>query len=506
MTGRAFLHLREGDLEELGINILWRKALLEARDRLKRESAGGRTYLGLEGPPLEAPDPVRARQTSSSRRLSDAGSVASEAGEAVKEEWKTSWRRRPAKGSTSKVDSLRQTFERGKTDATSRNEHDGDEATGRTRTSSIGQIASHGSITAIWPFASVGGASHNVSAGLSPVLSAADTSIPADGSADDDFEPPSSFSASPDSLTTWTPIPFLTGAGLKSRAATFARDEDAFVSSARSRHSPDTLRTRSPFDSWLRPNAALSPSRARPAAAEAGIMDEDELDTVRPVKSPEPHPPASDGHASPVRAQDPSALAQLFGLELPRSPPTRPIRDMLRGGHARPDGSEDELVPMLVPPADDVRHERDMFDGGSSVRRKKGSLVLVRSTDLSRLSRTASPGALTRCCWTESQFVALQSRMREVEAQLSAVLVASPSLDEPVSVDDPGGTWQFKGEEISSEELLQLDAQMRRSVMILPRSLARCSCDGPADGGVQGLQTRSGVIPDPTRFRRSISR
>ncbi|GAA5873640.1 hypothetical protein JCM3774_005002 [Rhodotorula dairenensis] len=52
LSGRTFLRLREADLEEIGINVLWRKALVVARDALKWEATGGRTFWGLEGPSL----------------------------------------------------------------------------------------------------------------------------------------------------------------------------------------------------------------------------------------------------------------------------------------------------------------------------------------------------------------------------------------------------------------------------------------------------------------------
>lgn len=101
LSGRTFLRLRDADLEEMGINVVWRPALSAARDILKAEAAGGRAMWGFEGGRIDTDDGSLARSSTSSGTkqptLRRRGSMEVEGSdleeEAGKEEWKRSWRR-----------------------------------------------------------------------------------------------------------------------------------------------------------------------------------------------------------------------------------------------------------------------------------------------------------------------------------------------------------------------------------------------------------------------------
>ncbi|SCZ87278.1 BZ3500_MvSof-1268-A1-R1_Chr2-2g04744 [Microbotryum saponariae] len=49
LSGRTFLRLRDEDMEEMGINLRWRRALSDAREVLKKEASNGRLFWGFEG-------------------------------------------------------------------------------------------------------------------------------------------------------------------------------------------------------------------------------------------------------------------------------------------------------------------------------------------------------------------------------------------------------------------------------------------------------------------------
>ncbi|KAK4055352.1 hypothetical protein OIO90_003190 [Microbotryomycetes sp. JL221] len=107
LSGRTFLRLRDSDLESLGVNVVWRKALNEARAILRRESLCGRVMWGFEGGTEvgDRPDDdafggfiansrcnsVEKRPPHNRRGSMDVeGSDLSD--EEGKEEWKRSWR------------------------------------------------------------------------------------------------------------------------------------------------------------------------------------------------------------------------------------------------------------------------------------------------------------------------------------------------------------------------------------------------------------------------------
>ncbi|KAK4047330.1 hypothetical protein OIV83_005508 [Microbotryomycetes sp. JL201] len=101
LSGRTFLRLRDSDLESLGVNIAWRKALNEARARLRRESLCGRVMWGFEGGDTSNLDmgsdngdtkSGKQKRQSHSRRGSMEVEGSDLSDEEGKEEWKRSWR------------------------------------------------------------------------------------------------------------------------------------------------------------------------------------------------------------------------------------------------------------------------------------------------------------------------------------------------------------------------------------------------------------------------------
>ncbi|GAA5866289.1 hypothetical protein JCM1840_004070 [Sporobolomyces johnsonii] len=111
LSGRTFLRLRDADLEELGVNVRWRAALNEAREKLRMEALGGRVLWGFEGASVPVPGAEGTEETASTplaelsrsllgssvRRRNSTGRLEVEGSasedESSKEEWKRSWRR-----------------------------------------------------------------------------------------------------------------------------------------------------------------------------------------------------------------------------------------------------------------------------------------------------------------------------------------------------------------------------------------------------------------------------
>ncbi|ORY86643.1 hypothetical protein BCR35DRAFT_302347 [Leucosporidium creatinivorum] len=114
LDGRTFIRLKEIDLEEMGVNVVWRKALLEAKNTLRREALGGKVFWGFEGVRYgdgegwdEQQQPTK-KPTLERRPSNVEGSDQEE--EAGKEEWKRSWRMlqggRRVRGMVSKFDDV----------------------------------------------------------------------------------------------------------------------------------------------------------------------------------------------------------------------------------------------------------------------------------------------------------------------------------------------------------------------------------------------------------------
>ncbi|GAA5841381.1 hypothetical protein JCM11251_006170 [Rhodosporidiobolus azoricus] len=124
LSGRTFLRLRDSDFEELGINVRWRAALGEARERLKKEavaaSEGGFTPWGFQGGEANAIKEKEQERGESRPQLRRRPSVdvegSADEDEQVKEEWKRSWRTLGGK-TPGRVRGLRDAFEAGRVEA-----------------------------------------------------------------------------------------------------------------------------------------------------------------------------------------------------------------------------------------------------------------------------------------------------------------------------------------------------------------------------------------------------
>lgn len=110
LTGRAFMRLTERDLAEMGVNVKWRPMLLEARERLRKDSLAGRIMWGVAGP---------APPSFSTPRPSTAASAGRDAEELLEvridqlsaEDRVMSWRETTGKKSRGSVKGLAAQFE-----------------------------------------------------------------------------------------------------------------------------------------------------------------------------------------------------------------------------------------------------------------------------------------------------------------------------------------------------------------------------------------------------------
>ncbi|GAA5984940.1 hypothetical protein JCM10908_002461 [Rhodotorula pacifica] len=457
LSGRTFLYLREADLEEIGINILWRKALLDVRDVLKREANGGRTFWGSEGSaPMDKSDlqPKKRGRLAEDRRSGyESDATASEDEAATREEWKRSWRRLSLVHTVGRVRGIREAFESRQEKAKAKGEElnspttsDSQRPVPRTRHSS--SESDWSSFGASLRHDTIGGeadfprsTSYRSRLTLSPVESAA-PSLADSADAHDDYtinddatgaysisafdlshhlddfdletdsiDQSTDFSRSPPRPHRYTcaPIPFLTTGSLVSIGVARASPsslQDSFLPG----RIDEQEGTSWPDSSRQAPQRLSSPfgdgyAQSKEGAEFIEAEDEDQLDTVRPVRSPQA---STSSPTQSERQHDSLALASLFGVDVPTT--------------------------MFVP-------ARDQYDDDGTARGKKGSLVLIR----------------------KSQFVALQRRMQEVEEQLAEVLARSPVLPEDAAADEHNldGSFAYKAEEIGSEQLSLLDRRMR---------------------------------------------
>lgn len=114
LDGRTFIRLKEVDLEEMGVNVVWRKALLEAKNTLRREALGGKVFWGFEGVRYgdgegwdSEEQPSRKPKLERRPSMVEGSDQEEEEG---KEEWKRSWRMlqggRRVRGMVSKFDDV----------------------------------------------------------------------------------------------------------------------------------------------------------------------------------------------------------------------------------------------------------------------------------------------------------------------------------------------------------------------------------------------------------------
>ncbi|GAA5988956.1 hypothetical protein JCM5350_007496 [Sporobolomyces pararoseus] len=440
LSGRTFLRLKSTDLEELGVNVRWRAALLEAGDKLRRESLGGRIFWGYEGGRHnEEGDRLEIRSAtiaSSSIGLSYPSSLtlpnshrrrpslevegsASE-DESSKEEWKRSWRR--LNRGNNRVKGLAKTFEtvietsersinvtpatspiKNRTDSYKRSKirshvegGGGAEGFARTRSDSIDSNLSAASIDSFsGRYGDSSKAAHS-----SPSIAASSSESPS-------FVPTVSSPDLESSATRQSPVTPVKKDTLSDHRVSFATEYDW-------RLYPD-----SPGFRRRRATADDEPK------AEGVNEDEEEEEekTLKPVRA------ASSGGGSvatyalsPVSTEKRAGLADLFGLELPKAKrETKKKFDV-----------EDEMVEMLVPGVDETGK------GG-----RKSSMVLIK----------------------KSQFAALQHRMEEVEAQVALALESN-------GFQSPRKDYSDKENEVDQLEgrLIGLEHQTRLLASISPNS------------------------------------
>jgi len=382
LSGRTFLRLKSADLEELGVNVRWRAALLEAGDKLRRESLGGRIFWGYEGgrqSDEEEKEEQAGRSSSSSsiglsyptsftlptshrRRPSLEVEGSASEDESSKEEWKRSWRR--LNRGNNRVKGLAKTFEtvietsersinvspavspvKNRTDSYHRSsriwpgaEGAGGEP-GRTRSDSIDSNLSAASVD------SFSGRYRSASSNALPSSPSVAGSSHASSSRSPSLVPDL---ASPDlesSFARQSPITPVKKDTLSNNRVSFAAEYDWKLY---------------PDSPGLRRRVPVEGGDARGGTNEEDAGEEEEK-TLKPVRT------ASSGGASsvaqyalsPASTEKRAGLADLFGLELPKAK-----REPKKSFTAE----EDEMVEMLVPGADETGK------GG-----RKSSMVLIKS-------------------------------------------------------------------------------------------------------------------------------
>ncbi|BGP42426.1 hypothetical protein JCM10449v2_006431 [Rhodotorula kratochvilovae] len=444
LSGRTFLRLRDEDLGELGINVRWRAALLEARELLRREALGGRVLWGFEGaapPPAPAPKGHRRGGSWQGTSVNVEGSASED--ESSKDEWKRSWRASQGPvGARERVRGLRRAFETVEEASEGGSPEKPASVRGRVPTAwRHGRSDSAASDMSAASVDSAGGKYASLSRSSPPELCSDDPFLaPAPGpkppkprlSLDLDPLAPrleldlSSAPVSPTSCAAAQhapPLPFASESPAPARAAQTPRMRPE--GTLRAEGARGGTGRRVSFREF-----STSASGGENEKGEDDDAERDDDPTLRPVRSPLSSPPMSPRGG-------PGSLAELFGLDVPRAGgvPDRP------GARA----SEEELVTMFVPGLPMPRDCGGGDEGGETRRGgKKGSLVLVK----------------------KSQLAALQRRMSEVEAQLALAIGSEglPSASEAESEDDDAEDareWEYKGEEVEERRLREMEGKLQ---------------------------------------------
>lgn len=407
------MHLREADLEEIGINILWRKALIKARDSLKREAYGGRTLWGFEGPTRRsgAQAPEQSRRLARDRYgADDSDGSTSEDEVAHCEEWKQSWRRLALERTGGRVRGLRQAFEDRQEEGGGDPQHwetkSEDQGLPIRRRVSFPSMASpiagvHDQPTLYGDCETL----RTVRPCFELVRSCADSPATVRLEQDDgDSGASPNFSPSPPrpSRNARAPIPFLIAGSVSSTARTssissrdcsleladLAAESHLTKGTRRSPHSSKQAQEYS-----LNEQLAVTPEADKvwPSSACEGVGtglahdDQQEVDTVRASRSPRG---AKFGKAA-GQFRESLALDAIFGSHEASSSSSGqgPARASLSDGS--PDGQE---PPNLFARSEWEQGLQGDIDGEGTTRAKKGSLVLVRSEFrlIPRLARTLS--------------------------------------------------------------------------------------------------------------------
>ncbi|BGO94240.1 hypothetical protein NBRC10512_006874 [Rhodotorula toruloides] len=480
LSGRTFLRLREQDLEELGVNIRWRKALMAQRELLRREALGGRVLWGF-GSSTEAVEhesPVEGAALGHARRRSVDVEGSADEDESSKEEWKRSWRRAlAAEGGDgrSRVQGLRKTFE-----AVEELSERGSPAASPEKKGSLTPRRRREYPRSPYVFPPTSPTKHGRSDSTASDLSAA--SVDSVGGTYDGFAA-SSRRPHMKQLSLAS-----SSSSSKASSRTSLRLEDAFGSlpsnealipshSASTSSFSPTLVT-SPIDlakpsldvstaqgsllipairgddtiktardtanrrrvSFYDTDPLSSATPAQPNEAEDIEADEAE-ETLRPVRAQNTSAGSAAGFASPPMSPTKGslALAELFGLDVPAG-----LSASASAKAADEKKDEADLMTMFVSDRHgDAGDESD--ETASRERRKKGSLVLIK----------------------RSQFHALQQRIDEVEAQLALALSNTPSSagrSRSHSVhgqeDEDAEEWAYKGDMVGEETIGRLEGKL----------------------------------------------
>lgn len=375
LSGRTFLRLKMADLEELGVNVRWRPALLEAGDKLRREALGGRIFWGYQGGSQSEEDTTKP--TASSLGLSYPNSLslpiahrrrpslevegsASE-DESSKEEWKRSWRRlnrgkNRVKGLAKTFETVIETSERSinVTPATSPAKNRTDSYKRSVRAWSQGQ-AGAGVLGTRTRSDSVDSITSSASVDSFEGRYASSNALESSPSI---VEQPHDSSSKGPSFVAELSSPDLDSAFARPTPVTPVRKESladlhrvSFAKEYDWRFYPDSP--------GLRRRQMTEEDRAT-ALQEDGAEEEEK--TLKPIRTASSGGGSTSNPAlSPVSTEKRAGLADLFGLELPkaRREPKRLI-DL-----------EDEMVEMLVPGVDETGR------GG-----RKSSMVLIKSESL----------------------------------------------------------------------------------------------------------------------------
>ncbi|GAA5932226.1 uncharacterized protein JCM15063_001160 [Sporobolomyces koalae] len=402
LSGRTFLRLKAADLEELGVNVRWRAALLEQGDQLRRESLGGRIFWGYEGGRrTEQQESQFATRSKSASALSHSARMPSQVShrrrpslevegsnsedESSKEEWKRSWRRlnrgnNRVKGLARTFETVMETSERSvhgspnvspvklPTQSPVKPSVPSDESTGQQRSFAwMREVDAERSNRARMASTDtdIGAASVESFAGRDdrPSVGASLASIDSTADHSDVFAPlPKVKSPDPSQFAPHTPNNRDNVADLR---VSLAHGFDW-------RLYPDSPGYRQRTDSQSTDQSGLNSHE----------VEEAQERTLKPVRTASN---ASGGGSSrnfalsPASTEKRAGLADLFGLALPPTRKTTRVEPL----------DQDEMIEMLVKGFDD--NERGT---------RKGSVVLIK----------------------KSQFAALQHRMEEVETQVALAL------------------------------------------------------------------------------------
>lgn len=392
LTGRAFLRLRDDELVNLGVNVRWRKALAQARDRLRREALGGVLLWGFEGGQPREPEVAKEQEEPKRRTALGFTAESEDEDERLKDEWKKSWRllgTANTPGSKSKVRQYARAFER--------ENSAGDDSRGSASPKDALRL-----YTGVPPRKD----KHRRSESASSVLSGwspddedeLDITVSAGSHSAEVSLSSASFPSTrapalilPDTISSAGALADVSGddepADLAGESATRAVLADI---TNRKMDSPPTVRNRRDAD----------PETTRAARARAGErksvlhLFDDVESSLRPIPMTSS---ANDLRLEDLRLEDGTQSAKLLARLCDSSLPAAP-----------PDHDDEEAAPAAAGGYSALTLPRGSSLEGEGGRKKKGSVVIVR----------------------KSQLCELEARLKEVEARLAEALARDDDDDD----------------------------------------------------------------------------